>query len=87
MKSAINPIFLLEKSGRFIAIEVKSAHTIHSNHFRGLKAIQELAGLQSRLLVYTGNQRQVTEDGIHVLPLPEFLKIIESGDLWKLTSP
>ncbi|MDQ3235877.1 MAG: AAA family ATPase, partial [Pseudobdellovibrionaceae bacterium] len=42
--------FLLEKSGRFIAIEVKSTQNIHNNHFRGLRAIKTLPNLQACLV-------------------------------------
>jgi predicted AAA+ superfamily ATPase len=76
--------FLLEKEGKFIAIEVKSGQQVHNNHFRGLRAISDLPNLQARLLIYTGDQRQKTEDGIHVLPIDEFLITLQSHALWNL---
>jgi predicted AAA+ superfamily ATPase len=76
--------FLLEKNGQYLAIEVKSAQNIHNSHFKGLRAIGSLSELKSRILVYTGEHRQKTEDGIHVLPLKDFLTILERDELWRL---
>lgn len=76
--------FLLEKEGQFIAIEAKSGQQVHNSHFRGLRAIKELPHLKSRLLVYTGDGRQKTEDGIHVFPLAEFLETLRLNRLWSL---
>ncbi len=76
--------FVLEKNGQYLAVEVKSAQNIHNTHFKGLRAISSLSGLQSRILVYTGEQRQKTDDGIHVLPLKDFLNILERDELWQL---
>jgi predicted AAA+ superfamily ATPase len=76
--------FLIEKNGQYIAIEVKSAHHVHNNHFKGLRAVRDLSELKSRILIYSGEYRQKTEDGIHVLPLKEFLTILEQDELWQL---
>lgn len=76
--------FLLEKAGRYIGIEVKSSQQVHNSHFKGLRAIQSLPDLQSRILVYKGESYQKTSDGIHVLPVGRFLEIISTGELWNL---
>jgi len=76
--------FLLERERHFLAIEVKSSRQIHNGHFKGLRAIADLSGLQTRILLYTGDSRQKTEDGIHVLPLADMLKELATGNLWNL---
>ena len=76
--------FLLEKEQRILAIEVKSALQLHKSHFKGLRAIANLPGLHARIMLYPGESRQKTEDGIQVIPLSDVLKELASGDLWNV---
>ena len=74
--------FLLRRGNDYIAIEVKDIKRIRGVHFGGLKAIGELEGLARRILVYSGERKLVTEDGVEVYPAGDFLEIIESDRLW-----
>lgn len=73
--------FLLQKGTEFIAIEVKSGSRVSESWFRGLRAIADLKGLKRRLLVYTGDEKLKTTDGIEVFPLIEFSKLLQEGML------
>jgi predicted AAA+ superfamily ATPase len=74
--------FLLERRGEYLAVEVKAAAKLSTQHFAGLKAIQELKGVKRRVLVYQGAHGLRTQDGIDVLTVPEFLTALERGTLW-----
>lgn len=75
--------FVLERGGRTLAIEAKSSPRYDGAMLRGLRAIAPLPGLARRVLVYTGERRLRTEDGIDVLPVPEFVQEVESGLVWR----
>jgi predicted AAA+ superfamily ATPase len=80
--SAVKVDFLLRRGEDFVALEVKSSSRLAESDFRGLRALADLPGLQSRLLVYTGPRRQKTRDGIEVLPVPAFVRRIEESSLF-----
>ena len=61
-----------------IAIEVKAAPCIREEHFLRLRAIAGLKGLSRRLLVFVGEHRAKTNDGIEVVPFMAFVKILSS---------
>ncbi len=75
--------FLLKRETDIIAIEVKTSINLQRTHFKGLKAIAELTGLKKRILVYLGERKMKTEDGIDVWPLPFFLETLANNTLWK----
>lgn len=74
--------FLLKKGDAFVAIEVKSSWTFHEAAARGLRAIDGLKGLARRLLVYAGDRRLATSDGIEVLPVGEFVQMVQQDRLF-----
>lgn len=74
--------FLLEKQGGYLALEAKSQNHITPEHFKGLRAIKELKNIKRRMLIYAGEKALRTDDGIDVLPVPEFLKRLEQGTFW-----
>jgi predicted AAA+ superfamily ATPase len=74
--------FLIKAGKSFIAVEAKAKTTLASRDFAGLRAVQGLAGLKRRLVVYLGDRPQRTEDGIDVLPLQAFLTALEQRSLW-----
>lgn len=76
--------FLLEKDRSFLALEVKSAVTLHNSHLKGLRAISKLENLKARILVYRGDSMQKTDDGILIYPLEVFLDCLQNGTLWDL---
>ena len=84
--SRIEVDFLLRKGDEFVAIEVKSAKTFDQSALRGLRAIGELKGLRRRILLYLGDRRLETSDGLQVLPLEAFLETIETGRLFSSKS-
>jgi len=74
--------FLIKAGTSFVAVEAKAKTTVTSRDFAGLQAIQGLAGVKRRLVVYLGDRPQRTEAGIDVLPLREFLAALEQRKLW-----
>jgi len=74
--------FLIKAGTGFVAVEAKAKTMLNSKDFAGLRAIQGLAGLKRRLVVYLGERSQRTEDGIDVLPLRGFLAALEQHKLW-----
>ena len=48
----------------------------------GLRALAQLAHVIRRVLVYFGDQRLRTEDGVEVWPLNVLLEAIADGKLW-----
>ena len=61
-----------------IAIEVKAAVRIREEHFLGLRAIAGLKGLSRRILVFAGEHRAKTNDGIEMVPFMAFVKMLSS---------
>ncbi len=78
--------FLLRKGDRFVALEAKSVRTVSSPALRGLRAVASLDGLERRILLYRGDVRRRTADGIEVLPVGDFLGEIEAGTLFNRDS-
>jgi predicted AAA+ superfamily ATPase len=74
--------FLLERAGRQLALEVKSAPRLASAHFTGLRAIADLPSIEKRVLVHPGRLERRTEDGIEIWPLSTFIRRLEAGTLW-----
>lgn len=81
-ESSLEVDFLLRRDRAFVALEVKAGRQIPTHALRGLRAIGELAGVRRRLVVYLGDRRMQTGDGIEMLPLPEFLRQLETGRLF-----
>lgn len=73
--------FLLQRGKRFIAIEVKSGKTLRSEDLAGLKAIESLAGVERRLLVYPHVAPMKTQQGIEVLSLGKLVELLETETL------
>lgn len=71
--------FVLRRGRELIAIEVKSSQRWQPEYARGLRAIGELKGLRRRIAVYLGAHVLAPEPGIEVLPLADFLQLLESG--------
>lgn len=71
--------FLLFGDRGIDALEVKSSPKIRPGDYKGLRAIKDLKGLNRRIIVYLGEHRRVTEDGIEILPLAEFDQDLEAG--------
>ena len=74
--------FLIQAGKRFTAVEAKAKTSLVSRDFAGLRAINGLAGLGRRVIVYLGDRPQRTEDGIDVLPVAAFLAALDDRRLW-----
>lgn len=74
--------FLLRRGSEYLAVEIKSQPRYSRPLLSGLQAIADLPRLARRVLVYLGDQRLRTEDGIEVWPLRVFLDAIANGKLW-----
>ena len=65
-----------------MAIEVKAQTRFSTPQLSGLRAIAGLARVTRRVLVYLGDRRLKTEDGIDVWPLETFLGAVAGNTLW-----
>lgn len=74
--------FLLRRGRELLAIEVKSGSRFTPSLLTGLRAIGELEGLVRSLLVYGGDRRLRTPDGIEVWPVRDLLEALAVGELW-----
>lgn len=74
--------FLLERGARYLAIEVKSGRKFVPEMLAGLRAIGDLKGLARRILVYGGERKMKTAEGIDVWPALALAQALEAGTLW-----
>jgi predicted AAA+ superfamily ATPase len=74
--------FLLERGGRFLAIEAKASARVGPGDFGGLRAIGDLRGITRRVLVHPGTLERVTEEGIEIWPVATLVERLEANDLW-----
>jgi predicted AAA+ superfamily ATPase len=81
--SEVEVDFVLRCGGSLVALEVKHKRRVADRELRGLRAIADLKGLRSRLLVHLGDQRMRTRDGIEMLPVPAFLERLENAQLFQ----
>jgi len=75
--------FLLHKGSRRAAIEVKAGTGVPDGAaLKGLRALAASLSIDRRILVYRGDRRLLTEDGIEVLPAEVFFKELAAGSLF-----
>lgn len=74
--------FLLRRGKELLAIEVKTSTRFSPTLLTGLKAIGELPRVARRILLYLGDRRLRTDDGIEVWPLEAFLEAVGTQRLW-----
>lgn len=74
--------FLLRRGRQYLALEVKSSGRFSPTLLSGLRAIGDLDRVVRRILVYLGDQRLRTNEGIEVWPLNVFLDAAANGKLW-----
>jgi predicted AAA+ superfamily ATPase len=79
--SSVETDLLLRRGRDLVAIEVKSGRRVGETEMRGLRAVGELRQVKRRLVVYRGERRLETADGIEILPVEAFLREVESGAL------
>lgn len=73
--------FLITRGQEKIAIEVKSGTQVSSHDLTGLRAIAELKNLKRRIIVYNGQTKRKTEEGIEILPFKNFIKELENRNI------
>jgi predicted AAA+ superfamily ATPase len=81
-QSKVEVDFVLRRGNELIAIEAKASGRSPTSHLQGLRAIGELPGVIRRILVYGGERRLTTAEGIEVWPLSELSAELASGRLW-----
>ncbi len=74
--------FLLRRGREYLALEVKAQPRFSSPQLAGLRAIADLPRITRRVLVYLGERRLRTDDGIEVWPLAFLLEKLAAGRLW-----
>ena len=74
--------FLLRRGRDSLALEIKAQSRFSTPQLSGLRAITDLPRLVRRVLVYLGDRRLKTEDGIEVWPLEALLTAIAGNSLW-----
>jgi predicted AAA+ superfamily ATPase len=80
--SEVEVDFLLSRGKKMVAVEVKASRRLAGRALSGLRAIAELPQVIRRIVVFLGEHRQRTADGIEVLPLGDFLGALETGRLF-----
>lgn len=73
---------LLRRGREYLALEVKAQSRFSSPQLSGLRAIADLPRIARRVLVYLGERRLRTDDGIDVWPLDFLLEKLGEGRLW-----
>ena len=74
--------FLLRRGRDHLAIEIKAQARFSTAQLSGLRAVADLPRLARRVLVYLGDRRLKSDDGIEVWPLNVFLTAVARGTLW-----
>lgn len=74
--------FLLRRGREYLALEVKAQSRFSSPQLSGLRAIADLPRVARRVVVYLGDRRLRTDDGIDVWPLDFLLEKLAEGRLW-----
>lgn len=80
--SGVEVDFVLRRGRDLVALEVRAGEKVFEADLRGLRAIAELPHVRRRLVVFRGERRQKTADGIEILPVAAFLAELERGALF-----
>ncbi|MBI2082224.1 MAG: ATP-binding protein [Deltaproteobacteria bacterium] len=72
--------FLWWYGNEFIAIEVKSSKKFKKEFLKGIHSFQEKKQLKSSWVVYLGEE-ELRIDQTHVVPAPQFLKLLSEGKI------
>jgi predicted AAA+ superfamily ATPase len=80
-RSTMEVDFILVRGSELIAVEAKSGNTFTEAWCKGLRAIEPLAGLRRRIIVYPRGPVMRTKEGIDVLPFEHFADELAAGTL------
>jgi predicted AAA+ superfamily ATPase len=81
-QSKVEVDFVLRRGDELIAIEAKVGPRFSTTQLQGLRAIGTLPGVVRRIVVYGGERRLTTSEGIEVLPIGQLSAELASGTLW-----
>ncbi len=84
-QSGIEVDFVVEtESGELVAIEVKATRNVTPRHLKPLRRMAEEPEftLRRRIVACTEPTPRLTDDGILILPIPEFLDMLWSGEMF-----
>jgi predicted AAA+ superfamily ATPase len=73
---------VIEREDDILGVEIKSGRTVSRTDSRGLFSLAETVGRYKPVrmwILYTGNRRQIFENGVHVLPYLEALEELEAS--------
>jgi uncharacterized protein len=73
--------FLLVAGKDKLALEVKASKRVREDHFNGLRAISDLAGIKRRILLTLADEDGRSADGIEVMRFETFLAELDRGTL------
>ncbi len=79
--SGVEVDFVLRRGRDLAAVEVRSGQKVFEADLRGLRAIADLPRVRRRILVFRGDRRQKTADGIDILPVAAFVAEVEQSTL------
>ena len=74
--------FLLRRGREYLALEIKAQPRFSHTQLSGLQAIGDLPRIVRRVLVYLGDRRLRTHEGIDVWPLRALLDAVAGDRLW-----
>ena len=77
-RSGLEVDFLINDA---IAIEVKASQKISTQDCKGIRALAEEVPLQRKIIVTNQAFMQTLDDGIELVPVDDFLKMLWSGEL------
>jgi predicted AAA+ superfamily ATPase len=80
--SSVEVDFVLRRGRQLVAVEVRSGEKVFGADLRGLRAVTDLPGVERRMVVFRGERRQTTADGIQILPVAAFLAELEGSKLF-----
>jgi predicted AAA+ superfamily ATPase len=75
--------FVLEdRRGRIVGLEVKSSATVHSDDFKGLRAMEEAAGKKfvRGVVLHTGAEVVPFGERLHAVPISALWQIAQKDD-------
>ncbi len=64
--------FLLQQDDAFVAVEAKATTRVRPEHLKGLAAIDTLANVIRKVVVYAGTDYQMTANGTEIVPVEQF---------------
>jgi predicted AAA+ superfamily ATPase len=68
--------------GDQVAIEVKGKSSVSRRDYKGLLALDEEVPLRRKIVVCLESQPRVTDEGVEIVPVEEFLRTLWTGGIW-----